>query len=60
MGIEVRSFERYTIGTSLTDVAAEKVIGSARTHVENVDNVDRGIKAFAKVIVDALGKGGFI
>lgn len=60
MGIEVRSFERYTIGTSLTGVASGKVIGSARTHAENVDNVDRGIKAFAKVIVDALGKGGFI
>ena len=55
---EVRSFERYTVGTSLTDVVTGKIIWSARTQTENVDYVDREIKAFAKVIIDALAKGG--
>ncbi len=55
---EVRSFERYTVGTSLTDVVTGKIIWSARTQTENVDYVDREIKAFAKVIIDALVKAG--
>ncbi len=55
---EVRSFDRYTVGTSLTDVATGKIAWSARTQTENVDHVDREIKAFASVIVTALVKGG--
>jgi hypothetical protein len=55
---EIRSFDRYTVGTSLTDVATGKIMWSARTQTENVDHVDREIKAFASVIVAALVKGG--
>jgi hypothetical protein len=55
---EIRSFDRYTVGTSLTDVATGKIMWSARTQTENVDHVDREIKAFATVIVNALAKGG--
>ena len=55
---EVRSFDRYTVGTSLTDVATGNIMWSARTQTDNVDNVDREIKAFASVIVTALVKGG--
>ena len=53
-----RSFDRYTVGTSLTDIATEKLIWSAYTHTENVDRVDREIKALTPVIVTALTKGG--
>jgi hypothetical protein len=55
---EIRSFDRYTVGTSLTDVATGKIMWSARTQTENVDHVDREIKAFATVIINALSKGG--
>jgi hypothetical protein len=55
---EIRSFDRYTVGTSLTDVATGKIMWSARTQTENVDHVDREIKAFASVIVTTLVKGG--
>jgi hypothetical protein len=55
---EIRSFDRYTVGTSLTDVATGKIAWSARTQTENVDHVDREIKAFASVIISALTKGG--
>jgi hypothetical protein len=55
---EVRSFDRYTVDTSLTDVESGKIMWSARTQTENVDHVDREIKAFTTVIVAALAKGG--
>jgi hypothetical protein len=58
MRTKIRSFDRYTVGTSLTDVATGKIMWSARTQTENVDHVDREVKAFATVIVNALTKGG--
>jgi hypothetical protein len=55
---EVRSFERYTITTSVTDVATGKIIWSARTETESSDQVDREIKPFVTVITKALvGRG---
>jgi hypothetical protein len=53
---EVRAFDRYTVGTSLTDVATGKIAWSARTQTENVDHAAREVKALARVIIDALKK----
>jgi hypothetical protein len=55
---EVRSFERYTVSTSLTDVATGKIMWSTRTETESSDHVDREIKPFVTVITKVLvGRG---
>lgn len=57
---EVRSFNRYTVITSLSDAATGKIMWSASTETEDVDSVDREIKMFAKVIVKALSKADLL
>jgi len=42
--------------TSLSDAATGKIMWSASTQTEDVDRVDREIKAFATVIIKALLK----
>jgi hypothetical protein len=58
--VEVRSFERYTISTSLIDVATGKIVWSARTETESVDHVDREVKPFVTVITKALVTRGLL
>lgn len=57
---EVRTFDRYTVITSLSDAATGKIMWSASTETEDVDSVDREIKMFAKVIVKALSKADLL
>ncbi len=57
---EVRSFERYTVVTSLSDAATGKIMWSASTQTEDTDSVDREIKMFAKVIIKALSKADLL
>ena len=57
---ELRTFERYIVSTSLTDVATGKVIWSARTQTESADHVDREIKPFVTVITKALVSTGLL
>jgi hypothetical protein len=57
---EVRTFERYVAGTSLTDVASGKLLWTARTHTDAPANIEREIRAFAAVIVDALSAAGLL
>lgn len=57
---EVHSFYRYTVVTSLSDAATGKIMWSASTQTEDVDRVDREIKAFAKVIIAALSKANLL
>ncbi len=58
--VEVRTFERYIVSTSLTDVATGSVIWSARTKTESTDHVDREIKPFVTVITKALVDKGLL
>jgi hypothetical protein len=57
---EVRSFDRYTVITSLSDAATGKIMWSASTQTDDVDRVDREIKVFAKVIIKALSKADLL
>lgn len=57
---EVRSFDRYTVSTSLTDVATGKIMWSARTETESADHVDREIKPFVTVVTKALVGHGLL
>jgi hypothetical protein len=57
---EVRAFDRYTVGTSLTDVATGKITWSARTQTENVDHAAREVKALARVIMNALNQSNML
>jgi hypothetical protein len=57
---EVHSFYRYTVITSLSDAATGKIMWSASTQTEDVDRVDREIKAFAKVIIKALSNANLL
>jgi hypothetical protein len=57
---EVRAFDRYTVGTSLTDVASGKIVWSARTQTENVDYAAREVKALARVIMTALSQSNML
>jgi hypothetical protein len=57
---ELRTFERYTVSTSLTDVATGSVIWSARTQTESTDHVDREIKPFVSVIIQTLVSKGLL
>lgn len=57
---EVQTYERFVVGTSLTDVASGKIVWTARTATDSTDAVEREIKAFARVIADALAKAGWI
>ena len=57
---EVQSFYRYTIITSLSDAATGKIMWSASTQTEDVDRVDREIKAFATVIIKTLSKTNLV
>jgi hypothetical protein len=57
---EVRSFDRYTDITSLSDAATGKIMWSASTQTDDVDRVDREIKTFAKVIIKALSKADLL
>jgi hypothetical protein len=58
--VEVRSFERYTVNTSLTDVATGKIIWSGRTQTDSTDHVDREVKAFVKGVTKALISRGML
>lgn len=53
---EVRDYDRYVVGTSLTDVKSGKIFWTARTVTESPDTIVREIKGFVKVIVDAMAK----
>ena len=57
---EVRSFDRYTVITSLSDAATGKIMWSASTQTDDVDRVDREIKMFATVIIKALSKADLL
>lgn len=57
---EVRAFDRYTVGTSLTDVSSGKIAWSARTQTENVDHAAREVKALARVIMNALNQSNML
>jgi hypothetical protein len=55
---EVRSFERYTVSTSLTEVASGKIVWTARTQTDETDRIDLELKALGKIVIDALTKAG--
>lgn len=55
---ETRSYERYVVGTSLTDVASGRIVWTARTVTENDAAVAREVRAFARLIAGALEKAG--
>lgn len=55
---EVRSFQRYTVSTSLTDVASGKIVWTARTQTDETDRVDQELKALGKIVVVALASAG--
>ncbi len=57
---ELRTFERYTVSTSLTDVATGSVIWSARTQTESTNHVDPEIKPFVTVITKTLVSKGLL
>lgn len=57
---EVRAFDRYTVGTSLTEVSSGKIAWSARTQTENVDHAVREVKALARVIMNALNQSNML
>ena len=55
---ETRSYERYVVGTSLTDVASGRIVWTARTVTENDAAVALEVKAFARLIAEALERAG--
>ena len=57
---QVSQYNRYTIRTSLTDTATGKIIWSARTQTDDVQSLNREVKAFVKVIVDTMTKSAVL
>lgn len=57
---EVRTYDRYVAATSLTDVASGKIVWTARTVTESPGAAEREVKAFARVIAEALADAGFL
>lgn len=57
---EVRTYDRYVAATSLTDVASGKIVWTARTVTESPGEAEREVKAFARVIAEALAEAGFM
>jgi hypothetical protein len=57
---EVRTYDRYVASTSLTDVAAGRVIWTARTVTSSPGAAEREVKAFASVIAEALAGAGLL
>lgn len=57
---EVRTLDRYVASTSLTDAASGRLLWTARTHTDMPANIEREVKAFAAVIVDALSKSALL
>lgn len=57
---EVRTYDRYLVGTSLTDVGSGRIVWTARTSTEAPVSVEAEIKAFAALVVEALAKAGLL
>jgi hypothetical protein len=57
---EVRTYERFVVGTSLSDVATGKIVWTARTATDSNDRPEREVKAFAKAILNALAEAGLV
>jgi hypothetical protein len=57
---EVRTYERFVVGTSLSDAATGKIIWTARTATDSNDRPEREVKAFAKTILSALVEAGLM
>lgn len=57
---EVSQYNRYTIRTSLTNTATGKIMWSVRTQTDDVQSLNREVKAFVKVIIDAMTKNAVL
>ncbi len=57
---EIRTYDRYVAGTSLTDVAGGRVVWTARTITSSPGAAAREVKTFARVIADALATAGLL
>lgn len=57
---EVSQYNRYTIRTSLTDAVTGKIIWSARTQTDDVQSLNREVKAFVKLIIGTMTKNAVL
>lgn len=57
---DVRAYNVYVAQTSLTDLAAERIEWAARTRTTDPTNIEKEVRTFVDVILDAMAKSGLV
>lgn len=57
---DVRTYNIYVAQTSLTDAKAERIEWAARTRTTDPTNIEKEVRAFVDVILEAMTKSGLL
>lgn len=57
---DVRAYNVYIAQTSLTDLSADRIEWAARTRTTDPTNIEKEVKAFVDVILNAMGRSGLV
>ena len=57
---DVRAYNVYVAQTSLTDLSSDRIEWAARTRTTEASNIQREVRAFVDVILEAMVKAGLV
>jgi hypothetical protein len=57
---DVRAYNVYVAQTSLTDLSTDRIEWAARTRTTETSNIQREVRAFVDVVLEAMVKSGLV